>query len=793
MEKKVHDHICNHQKFDADKITKYFRDQAPYVGDEQFKDPFFPPNDNSILAKNADGSWIGDSLRQDAVSGGTDWKTPKEIFKSDKFVLFEDKIECDDIKQGNLGNCYFLSALAAMTEYPKLVYQIFRTKDTSIKGYYEICLFIDGEWQIVILDDFFPVLEGTNKFKFAKPNGNELWVILLEKAWAKVNGGYRNTISGKPNEALNALTGFPSERYNIHEMEEAEVWKLVLKADKSDNIMCTSTISDKSVVDMGLVVLHAYTLVETHEVAVKDQKVYLVRIRNPWGNKEWNGDWSDKSDKWTDELKKEVGFNDEDDGTFFMCISDYHRWFNYISICSMMPESNVKTFKFDVYKKSPPNVYNLYLPEDRTLALSAIDRHWRYNRQLTNKDICVYMLLASYDDKSVNFIDGDFSSTCAVDMIQDLKQGNYAIWIWCDWENSFEESKPECIKVLFSSQCQFSVKQNSFDEEAEFASRIICSGISQEKDITIKENFNCIANQFKKSGLGYLAAWNNSDSKMQIWTCNASGLLNMSLLPPWREMEIDNFTFVVPPKSSIAIIGNRLSTKGKYWFNIKSTFKNAHLKDPNPPRALGLWCDTNISTIMTDDNFYDYCSSELSKSQPNNFVVLSEVEEFEVKAKLPELTKLLQDIPELNDGIQTTWKFIEFGNGKYVGQMYKNSRHGKGAYHFNNESGYFGQWVNNQKEGFGCSYRKGFILTYKGDFKKGKMHGLGEYYFSNGDIVKCQYVEDKKQGPGIYLWKNGAKWTGYFENNLLHGDGEYIDPQGNKRNVSYRNGKIVSE
>jgi calpain-15 len=30
-----------------------------------------------------------------------------------------------------------------------------------------------------------------------------------------------------------------------------------------------------------------------------------MKLRNPWGNKgEWNGDWSDKSDKWTPELKK---------------------------------------------------------------------------------------------------------------------------------------------------------------------------------------------------------------------------------------------------------------------------------------------------------------------------------------------------------------------------------------------------------------------------------------------------------------------------------------------------------
>jgi calpain-15 len=55
------------------------------------------------------------------------------------------------------------------------------------------------------------------------------------------------------------------------------------------------------------------------------QVVRLVKIRNPWGFKEWGGDWSDKSDKWSkaSAMKFKVGYEDKDDGIFFMTFQDY--------------------------------------------------------------------------------------------------------------------------------------------------------------------------------------------------------------------------------------------------------------------------------------------------------------------------------------------------------------------------------------------------------------------------------------------------------------------------------------
>jgi len=115
-----------------------------------------------------------------------------------------------------------------MTEFPNLIYQVFRTKEANSEGYYEIVIFIDGEWQVVFLDDYFPVKKGTNDLSLSRSNGNELWVILLEKAWVKVNGGYIYIISGWPDQTLAELTGFAASKLDHQTTDKEELWNVIL-------------------------------------------------------------------------------------------------------------------------------------------------------------------------------------------------------------------------------------------------------------------------------------------------------------------------------------------------------------------------------------------------------------------------------------------------------------------------------------------------------------------------------------------------------------------------------------
>ena len=69
----------------------------------------------------------------------------------------------------------------------------------------------------------------------------------------------------------------------------------------------------------------------------------MVKLRNPWGDHEWNGDWSDKSPLWTDSIKKQLDFDGEaEDGIFWMSFKEFQSKFSDIDVCKYRDD-----FKFN--------------------------------------------------------------------------------------------------------------------------------------------------------------------------------------------------------------------------------------------------------------------------------------------------------------------------------------------------------------------------------------------------------------------------------------------------------------
>lgn len=107
-----------------------------------------------------------------------------------------------------------MSALACLAEHPNLVKRLFLTQKYQQDGIYRVKFCKNGIWSVVTVDDYFPCTEHGGPI-FSKAHGNELWVLLLEKAYAKLHGNYFNLRGGFAYEGMMDLTGAPTEMYDF--------------------------------------------------------------------------------------------------------------------------------------------------------------------------------------------------------------------------------------------------------------------------------------------------------------------------------------------------------------------------------------------------------------------------------------------------------------------------------------------------------------------------------------------------------------------------------------------------
>ncbi|KAG9021533.1 hypothetical protein FRB95_001964 [Tulasnella sp. JGI-2019a] len=178
--------------------------------------------------------------------------------------------------------------------------------------------------------------KGSKNLLFAKSRtDNETWVPLIEKAYAKLHGDYASLEAGYTSEGVEDLTGAVSTlMYTQDLLDTDQFWKdelmrvgvdrlfgcFIPKPDLDDT---EEEEEDSGPQSNGLMMNHAYGIIK----AVEFRDMRFLRIRNPWGEGEWNGAWSDGSKEWNvewgPELLKALNYQFGDDGEFIMEYSDF--------------------------------------------------------------------------------------------------------------------------------------------------------------------------------------------------------------------------------------------------------------------------------------------------------------------------------------------------------------------------------------------------------------------------------------------------------------------------------------
>lgn len=312
-----------------------------------FEDPDFPAVDDSLFYSQK-------------VPINFEWKRPKEICKDPKFI--SGGATRTDICQGQLGDCWLLAAIASLTMYDETLKRVVphdQDFDRGYAGIFHFQFWQHNKWMDVVVDDRLPCVRNNLVYVHSADN-TEFWSALLEKAYAKMNGSYEALKGGSTMEAMEDFSGGVGEMYET-KTAPTNLFTIIKKAvDRGSMLGCsidiTSSAESEAQTTTGLVKGHAYSITGAEEVNYRGSKVQLVRVRNPWGQVEWNGRWSDNSREWSGidpADKNRLLHNALEDGEFWMEFEDFKANYDKVEICNLSPDALTD----DTKKKWSVNIF----------------------------------------------------------------------------------------------------------------------------------------------------------------------------------------------------------------------------------------------------------------------------------------------------------------------------------------------------------------------------------------------------------------------------------------------------
>eukprot|EP01038_Epipyxis_sp_PR26KG_P006934 gene6934-9488_t len=344
----------------------------------------------------------------DEIFQRIEWCRPHAIF--DKPSYFNPTYKQLSVHQGSLPDSVFLGTLMAISAYTKhdLIQNIFASRpDDFLKyGIYTCRFYVDGDWVEVITDTSLPCLKHniTGKYRCAYGNSDnpgELWVALVEKAFAKAMGSYEEIPNIKVQKALLHLTGGSIQHINLKDetakndnISDVHAWNEFKRRIDNDSIFLVLPVERK--VDMvtypaisfsgdTLAVDHSNDVNDNHTkqdgdtsmsslkaggqaaeyfipdmlysvIGYKDIGGYeLILMHNPWDNGaySWTGEWSDTSNEW--DLFPDLLHEIENDpavlwkrkhpqGYFWISFRNFTKHFHKGYCCKLFPDD-----KFNFY------------------------------------------------------------------------------------------------------------------------------------------------------------------------------------------------------------------------------------------------------------------------------------------------------------------------------------------------------------------------------------------------------------------------------------------------------------
>ncbi len=228
--------------------------------------------------------------------------------------LFVDGANFDDVVQGSIANCYMVGAFSSVAwSDPKLIEDAIRENPDGTftvrffeqRGYGQPMQPVE-----ITVDGDLPRSSTSGPSRYGKGrDGQELWVGLLEKAYAEWKGGYEAIGNGgRAGEVMSALTGQKDRWTHLGSSPPDGVWRQLQTGLVNRTPMAAGTHGKDSGVNYDGTGVYAWHVYSIHGLKEENGERY-VQLRNPWGN-------------------TEPGSDGKNDGIFHMKLDDFMRLYN---------------------------------------------------------------------------------------------------------------------------------------------------------------------------------------------------------------------------------------------------------------------------------------------------------------------------------------------------------------------------------------------------------------------------------------------------------------------------------
>ena len=303
------------EEYLADKECSYFDHEFPPIDESIHSDPEYLPRNLKCI-----GHWRRVKFLFYDHSLGK-----KIDFNMDKKIISPEYIE-----KGDLDNDWLVSVIAALAERPKAIERLFISHGKGDSGFYKMKLCVMSRWSNLCLDDYFPCYPLGEPI-FLNCSKKQLWPMLIEKAFAKLNGGYNRLKKGNCKKAFIDMTGCPTFTINFDKetinnlTTDNELSKLIKQWEKSRAIVLAVTRNQD---------LNTKKSERGYGVSKVFRLEKIIELKNYLGEKQFNHKLSQGSENWTSFLIEQIKPR-FDEGMIYLTYQEFFTLFKGLVVCKL--------------------------------------------------------------------------------------------------------------------------------------------------------------------------------------------------------------------------------------------------------------------------------------------------------------------------------------------------------------------------------------------------------------------------------------------------------------------------